>query len=84
MAICRLFDLRDGPLKTRNLSNRVLLRLISTVRVLQVQSWWYLIMSALQDDEETQKRGIVDIIYHVQHASNEKDRQMITNGSKYV
>ena len=41
-------------------------------------------MSALQDDEETQKRGIVDIIYHVQHASNEKDRQMITNGSKYV
>ena len=41
-------------------------------------------MSALQDDEETQKRGIVDIIYHVQHASSEKDRQMITNGSKYV
>ena len=41
-------------------------------------------MTALQDDEETQKRGIVDIIYHVDHSTSEKDRQMILLGSKYV
>ena len=41
-------------------------------------------MSALQDDEETQKLGIVDIIYQVGHSSSEIDRQMIKNGYKYV
>ena len=75
---------RDGDFSVAPKKNTKSHKSRAYLRVFQVQSWWYLIMSALQDDEEPQKRGIVDIIYHVQHASNEKDRQMITNGSKYV